>query len=238
MIAPLVELRPASQELLVYALGIGALELVPEGRKLKSGRVSPYFFNSGLFNTGQSLGRLADAYAEVVWVQDQLDELHPEVIFGPAYKGIQLAAMTACMLAEMETKYEGIGSAYNRKEAKDHGESGLLVGYPLAGKRVLIVDDVITDGASKREALGHISASGGTAIGCVIAFDRQERGADENDSRSAAQVFQAEFGIPVYAVTTLDDLILLLEEGPAIPKAAETLPKILAYRDQYGRAPL
>lgn len=216
-----------------YALDLGALTLYPdEGRKLKSGRLSPYFFNSGLFSTAASIDQLAGAYVNTIEAHYDEDTL-PDVIFGPAYKGIQIATMVAYLLSLGQINYDP-GIAFNRKEAKDHGEGGVLVGSDLAGKRVLIVDDVITDGASKREAVELIRTAGGIPIGCVIAFDRQERGSDERDPRSAALRFQEEFGIPVYAAATLDDLILLLEEGPGFPGASEVLPKILVYRDQYG----
>lgn len=227
------EAKHSAQNFVHYALGIGALMLYPdEGRKLKSGRLSPYFFNSGLFSTAASIDQLAGAYVNAIEEHYDGGTL-PDVIFGPAYKGIQIATMVAYLLSLGQADYDP-GIAFNRKEAKDHGEGGVLVGRSLAGKRVLIVDDVITDGASKREAVEIIRAAGGTPIGCVIAFDRQERGTEEGDTRSAAQRFQEDFGIPVYAAAALDDLILLLEEGPDFPGASATLPKILAYKDQYG----
>ena len=210
-----------------FALEIGALQLLPQGRSLKSGRLSPYFFNSGIFSTATTIDGLADAYVHVIEAHYDGDVL-PDVIFGPAYKGIQIATMVAYLLSLGHSDYDP-GIAFNRKEAKDHGEGGVLVGSSLAGKRVLIVDDVITDGASKREAVDIIRAQGGTPIGCVIAFDRQERGVDEADARSAAQRFEQDLGIPVYAVATLANLISVLEEGQS-----EMLPKILAYKDQYG----
>lgn len=225
--------RKAAREFVRYALSIGALTLYPdEGRKLKSGRLSPYFFNSGLFSTAVSIDRLAAAYVSVIEEHYDEDDL-PAVVFGPAYKGIQIATMVAYQLSLGQYVYDP-GIAFNRKETKDHGEGGVLVGSSLAGKRVLIVDDVITDGASKREAVELICAEGGTPIGCVIAFDRQERGIKEGDTCSAAQRFQGDFGLPVYAAATLDDLILLLEEDADFPGASEALPKILAYKDQYG----
>ncbi len=224
-----------AQSFVRYALDIGALTLFPgEGRMLKSKRVSPYFFNSGRFNTAGTIDKLASAYVDVIEEHYGTMDVLPEVIFGPAYKGIQIATMVAYQLSLGSEDGYDPGVAFNRKEAKDHGEGGILVGCSLAGKRVLIVDDVITDGASKREAVELIWAEGGIPIGCVIAFDRQERGIKEGDTCSAAQRFQEDFGLPVYAAATLDDLILVLEEGADIPGAGETLPKILAYKDQYG----
>ena len=226
----------AGRKFVAYALSIGALELVPQGRVLKSGRLSPHFFNSGLFIRSIDLEHLGMAYAETIVSADDNDELMPGVIYGPAYKGIPLAVATAMMLRYEFVGYEEIGIAYNRKEAKDHGEGGVLIGSPLQDKRVVIADDVITDGASKREAVDTIHSHGGQSVACVIAFDRQERGKDVHDPRSAAQAFSEDYGIPVLAAATLDDLIQVLEEGPAVPLGAETLPLILAYRDQYGVA--
>ncbi len=224
----------SGREFVSYALSIGALELVPAGRTLKSGRSSPYFFNAGLFYTAEAMGRLAMSYAEAIARADEDDALMPDVIFGPAYKGIVLAAMTAHMLAAEFTGYDGIAWAHDRKEEKGHGDGGILVGAPLQGKRVIIVDDVITDGASKRGAVDRIQGAGGKPVACVIAFDRQERGADPKDPRPSAERFQEEFDIPVLAAATLEDLIEVLEQGPAVPKGAETLPLILRYRDEFG----
>lgn len=230
----------AGREFVQYALYIGALELLPNGRTLKSGRLSPYFFNSGLFNTGQALSHLGEAYASAIQLADRDDALRPDVIFGPPYKGIPLAVVTACVLSGEAMKYEDVAWAFNRKEAKAHGEGGTIVGADLNRKRVIIVDDVITDGASKREAGENILTSGGEPVACVIAFDRQERGGDPEDSRSAAQVFYDTYGIPVIAAANLDDLIEVLQggvflDGSVIPLAKETLPLILAYREQYGQ---
>jgi orotate phosphoribosyltransferase len=217
-----------SEQFLSHAIGIRALEFIPEGRKLKSGRLSPYFFNSGLFTTGYDLAHLATAYTETI------EQSAPEfdVIFGLAYKGIPLATCVATMLAVTSKAYATVAWCFNRKERKDHGEGGLLVGANLKGKRVLIIDDVITDGASKREAVRVIQEHGGTPVGCVIAFDRQERGMNEGDSRSARQSLEDELRIPIFAVATLDDLIEYMND----PNFAEMYPKILAYRDQYGCA--
>ena len=213
-----------------YALKIGALELIPEGRKLASGRISPYFFNSGLFNTGESLSKLAEYYASAVRNPSCTD-----VIFGSADKGIPIAATVTT--AMWDNYKVNMGFAFNRKEEKDHGEKGILVGHPLAGKTVCIVDDVITTGTSSAKAVKIIRANGGIPISCVIAFDRQERGTD--GYLSAVQEFQRNYKIPVHSVATLADLIAALEKDvqsktSAIPNGKDIFKKILLYRDKYG----
>lgn len=226
--------RKAAREFVAYALSIGAIKFEPEYPskwfQTKIGRHSPYFFNSGLFCLAQDMHQMAQAYQAVVEAHLSEDEL-PDVIYGPAYKGIQIADGLALALFLDRDGYSP-GVAFNRKEAKDHGEGGLLVGAKMKGKRVLLVDDVITSGQSKREALESIRSAGGVPIGCVIAFDRQEIG--EDGTLSAAQEFTQMTGLPIYAAATLDDLIRELEEGPAVPGGAEALPHILAYKDQYG----
>lgn len=188
---------------------------------LKSGRVSPYFFNAGLFNSGAALATLGRAYAQTL-----VDSgLHFDMLFGPAYKGIVLAAITATALAErhgLDFPY-----AYNRKEAKDHGERGMLVGAPLQG-RVLIVDDVISAGTAIRESLTLIRANGAEAAGILIALDRQERG---QGARSAAQEISGEFAVPVIAIAGLDDLLRYAGERPDLARWNTAL---VEYRDRYG----
>ena len=219
-----------AEQFVKYALEIGALELVPEGRKLKSGRISPYFFNSGLFNTGSSIDHLAHAYASAL---DAPFGKEVEVIFGPAYKGIPLSvavAMKWATLSGFDVEY-----AFNRKEAKDHGEGGTIVGASLQGKMVLIADDVMTTGTSSGEAVETIKVNGGIPIGGVIAFDRQELG--KSGCYSAVQEFQKNYEIPVCAAATLTDLISVLEKTPAESgddNVGEMLDKILAYKKEYG----
>ncbi len=215
----------AAKDFVQYALSIGAIELVPEGRGLKSGRISPYFFNSGLFNTGDSIGKLANAYVSAI------NSIKVDVVFGPAYKGIPL--VTAVSMSMWQKYGVNVGYAFNRKEIKNHGDGGIMVGYPLADKKVLIVDDVMTTGTSSSEAVEIIRANGGNPIGCVIAFDRQERGKD--GMFSAVQEFENNYDISVYPAATLMDLIEALRDDKGlVPKGEETLVKILEYREQYG----
>jgi len=188
--------------------------------KTKAGRLSPYFFNAGLFNDGASLGRLGTFYAQALLAEGA--SFH--MLFGPAYKGIALVAATAIALAEAG---RNVPFAFNRKEAKDHGEGGVVVGAPLDGK-VLIVDDVISAGSSVRESVEIIRAAGATPSGVVIALDRQERG---QESLSAAQEVQARYGIPVHAICRLEDVIGTLSEQPDM---APNLMAVLEYRQRYG----
>lgn len=188
---------------------------------LKSGRVSPYFFNTGGFDDGQSLRLLCDCYAQAI-----LDSgVAFDMLFGPAYKGIPLAAGISIMLNA--DHHRNTPFAYNRKEAKDHGEGGTLVGAELKGN-VLITDDVISAGTSVRESIEWIQRAGATACGVAIALDRQERGTGE---KSAAQEVTDEFGIPVIAITGLDDLIEFLESQSVADIDIESIRR---YRSQYG----
>ena len=188
---------------------------------LKSGRTSPYFFNAGLFDSGAALASLGECYAEALLASG----LGFDMLFGPAYKGIPLATTLAVALA---ARGRDVPVAFNRKEAKDHGEGGLLIGAPVRG-RVLVVDDVITAGTAIRESIGLIRAAGGEPCGVLIALDRQERGRE--DERSAAQEVSAAFGIPVLAVAGLDDLLAHADERPEL---AAHKPALLAYRERYG----
>ena len=188
--------------------------------KTKAGRLSPYFFNAGLFNDGNSLGKLAEFYAKAA----EAGGVQFDMLFGPAYKGIPLVAAIAIALAQ---RGQNFPFAFNRKEAKDHGEGGNIVGAPLAG-RVLIIDDVITAGTAIRESLLLIAAHGAEPAGVVIALDRQERGLGE---RSAIQEVEQNYGIPVISIVTLADLIDYVAGRPDFA-AHETA--IRAYRERYG----
>ncbi len=189
--------------------------------KLKSGRVSPYFFNAGLFNTGEAIAAVGCAYADAVAQSD----LAFDMLFGPAYKGIPLVTATAAALSERHAR--SLPFAFNRKEAKDHGEGGQIVGSPLAG-RVLIVDDVITAGTAIRESLELIRAAGASPAGVLLALDRQERGAD--DALSAVQEIGVRYGIPVVAILRLSDLIMHIRAAGG----GMELFGLEAYRNRYG----
>lgn len=218
------------EKFLVYALYIGACELVPEGRKLKSGRISPIFFNSGLFSSGKKLAHLIDAYV----VAAMHEKFECDVVFGPAYKGIPLA--TAFSLALSRKFDKDVGYAFNRKEAKDHGEGGTIIGASLEGKKVVIIDDVMTTGTSSGEAVEIIRANVGNPVSVVIAFDRQERG---TSNLSAVQEFEKTYKIPVRAAAKLENLISLLKEwteNEGDQGYGKALKEILAYREKYGVA--
>lgn len=191
---------------------------------LKSGRLSPYFFNAGRFDSGATLAELARCYADAI----DAHGVDFDLLFGPAYKGIPLATALAC---EYASRGRDLPLAFNRKEAKAHGEGGTLIGAPLQGRRVLIVDDVITAGTAIREALSIIDAAGGTVAGIVIALDRQEAVDPAISRRSAAQTVAAEHGLPVIAVATLGDLLAFAGDQVELTAQREQL---LAYRDAYG----
>jgi orotate phosphoribosyltransferase len=188
---------------------------------LKSGRLSPYFFNTGLFNTGASLAELGRYYAQTI-VDSSIQF---DVLYGPAYKGIPLAAVTAAALADNHDI--DVAYAFNRKEAKDHGEGGIIVGHPLEG-RVLIIDDVISAGTSVRESVDIIHSENAEPAGVVIALDRQERGQGE---KSAVQEVESDIGIPVCAIARLEDLITFVGDSPDYN---DWLKPILAYSEEYG----
>jgi orotate phosphoribosyltransferase len=190
--------------------------------KLKSGRVSPYFFNAGLFNSGRALAELGRHYAQMI----QAAGLQFDVLFGPAYKGIPLVASAAVALADGHGR--NVPWAFNRKEAKDHGEGGNIVGAPLRG-RVLIVDDVITAGTAIRESIDIIRAAGATPVGVVLALDRQERG---QTPLSAVQEVEQQLGLPVASILKLSDLISHLQTGGD----AGQLAAVQRYKNEYGVA--
>mmetsp|Transcript_6877 Transcript_6877/g.8739 ORF Transcript_6877/g.8739 Transcript_6877/m.8739 type:complete len:221 (+) Transcript_6877:2888-3550(+) len=192
---------------------------------LKSGRQSPYFFNLGFFNTGKLLSALATSYATAI-IKSGLEF---DIIFGPAYKGIPLTAITVAKLAELEpTKYGKVGYSFNRKEKKDHGEGGSIVGCQLAGKKVLIIDDVMTAGTAINEAFSIIKEEKGEVIGTIIALDRQETTADSD--LSATQAVLKRYDIPVISIVSLSDIINHLK-GKISP---EELSSIEGYRKQYA----
>jgi orotate phosphoribosyltransferase len=198
--------------------------------KLKSGRISPYFFNAGLFNTGRALAELGRHYARTI----QASNVHFDLLFGPAYKGIPLVAATAVALAEHHGR--SLPWAFNRKEAKDHGEGGNVIGAPLAG-RVVIVDDVISAGTSVGESVAIIRAHGATPAAVLIALDRMERGGDAANPTglSAVQQVRETWGLPVYAIATLDDLLAYLDD-PQQRDQSHTAhrARIADYRRRFG----
>ena len=217
-------MQPHQRRFVDLALARSALRF---GRfTLKSGRESPYFFNAGLFNDGESLATLGQCYAEAL----SCSALPFDMLFGPAYKGIPLVASTAIALAVQQGR--NAPWAFNRKEAKDHGEGGQTVGTPLSGK-VVIVDDVITAGTAIRESVELIRRAGAEPVGVLLAVDRQERGQGE---RSAVQEVEAEFGLRCVSLLTLTDLIDILADPnasrPALP--AEQLAALREYRARYG----
>jgi orotate phosphoribosyltransferase len=188
---------------------------------LKSGRQSPYFFNAGLFNTGNALAQLGRFYAQAICYA----EIEFDMLFGPAYKGIPLVATTAIALSDYHQ--QDIPYCFNRKEVKDHGEGGMVVGAPLQG-RVLLIDDVITAGTAIREVVELIQAANAELVGVIIAFDRQERGLTK---LSAIEEVEEKYGIRVFSVANLSNLISFLERQP---QKREILNTIQAYRQQYG----
>ena len=207
------------REFLTFALEVDVLRFGEF--TLKSGRVSPYFFNAGLFNTGASLARLGRYYAQAIVDSD----IEFDLLYGPAYKGIPLAAVTCVALADHHGR--DVPYAFNRKEAKDHGEGGNIVGSPLQG-RILIIDDVISAGTSVRESVEIIRENGATPAGVIIALDRQEKG---QQSRSAIDEVKADYNMPVASIVCLEQLIAYLAEKA---DSADALARIQAYREKYG----
>ncbi len=214
-----------AQDFVAFAVQAGVLRFGEF--KTKAGRLSPYFFNAGLFDDGAKLGRLAEFYARRL-IESGLPF---DMLFGPAYKGITLAAAVAIELARLG---RNVPYAYNRQEAKDHGEGGTLVGAPVRG-RVLIIDDVISAGTSVRESIEMIRAAGATPCGVAIALDRQEKagGAGHESDRSAVQHVRDELGMEVVAIATLADLLAVLG-GQSDPVLSTHLPAVQAYRSRYG----
>ncbi|QXH51448.1 orotate phosphoribosyltransferase [Pseudomonas fakonensis] len=212
-------MQPYQRDFIRFAIDRGVLRFGEF--TLKSGRTSPYFFNAGLFNTGSALAELGRCYAAAI-----VDSKIPfDVLFGPAYKGIPLAATTAVALADQHQL--DVPWCFNRKEAKDHGEGGSLVGAPLAGD-VLIIDDVITAGTAIREVMQIINAQQAKAAGVLIALNREERG---NGELSAIQEVERDFNIPVVSIVSLTQVLEFLADDPQLK---QHLPAVEAYRAQYG----
>ncbi len=206
------------KEFIQYALDCGVLKFGEF--QLKSGRTSPYFFNTGLFNTGAQLAKLGQFYAQTL-IQS---ELEVDMLYGPAYKGIPLASAASIAYSQLKTD---IPFAFNRKEAKDHGEGGVIVGSALAGK-VLILDDVITAGTSVRESVEIINGLNATPAGVLIALDRQEKGENE---KSAVQEVSERFNMPAISIISLQQIIEFLEQEG---QSSEQLAIITDYRSTYG----
>jgi orotate phosphoribosyltransferase len=211
--------QPYQRDFIALCLELGVLKF--GSFKLKSGRQSPYFFNAGLFSSGAAIAAVGRAYAAAL----SGSEVSFDMLFGPAYKGIPLVTVTAAALAE--TQNRSLAFAFNRKEAKDHGEGGQIVGGPLRG-RVLIVDDVITAGTAIRESIDIIKSAGAIPAGVLLALDRQERGGDSG--QSAVEEVREEFRIPVIAVIGLTELMQYME---GLGRQAE-LARMQAYRERYG----
>jgi len=214
-----------ARDFVAFALGAGVLRFGEF--KTKAGRLSPYFFNSALFDDGAKTGRLGEFYARRLLACGVAFDM----LFGPAYKGITLASAAAVELARLG---RNVPFAYNRKEAKTHGEGGSLVGAPLNG-RVVIIDDVITDGASKRESVEMIRSAGAEPVAVLIALDRMERGGagDTLSPRSAVEDFESAYGIPVISIATLSDLLQYLESD-ADPQLHAHFARVSSYRERYG----
>jgi orotate phosphoribosyltransferase len=212
-------MKPYQQKFIEFALQTGVLRF--GSFTLKSGRISPYFFNSGLFNTGGSLAKLGQFYAQAI-TESELDF---DLLFGPAYKGIPLASTTVVALAEHHQR--DVPYVFNRKEAKDHGEGGQLVGAELNGK-VLIIDDVISAGTSVRESVEIIKAQGASPAGVIIALDRQEKG---QTAHSAIQQVEIDHQIPVISIICLADLLSYLKGNSEL---SQHLSAVEAYRQRYG----
>ena len=219
--APEADRQAFRREFVEFSIRAGVLRFGEF--KTKAGRLSPYFFNAGLFDDGAKQGELGRYYARAALASG----IAFDMLFGPAYKGITLAAATAIGLAGLG---HNVPFCFNRKEAKDHGEGGNVVGAPLKG-RVLIVDDVITDGGAKREAIEFIRALGATPAGVLIALDRQERG---QGAHSAIQELTRDYGVPVAAIATLEDILATLKRGHDAQGAS--VERIEQYRRQYGIA--
>ena len=223
--AQAIEKDRLAQDVVRFAVESGVLRFGEF--KTKAGRLSPYFFNAGLFDDGAQMGRLAEFYAQALMESG----IEFDMVFGPAYKGIPLAATVAVELAR---RGRNVPFAYNRKEAKDHGEGGTLVGAPLQG-RVLIVDDVMSAGTAARESIALIQAAGATPHAVVIALDRQEKATENGQdvNHSAVQYVRQQLGLQVCAIATLADLLQYLQQDDGSGVSAHH-ERVLAYRQRYG----
>ncbi|PHH59226.1 hypothetical protein CDD81_3544 [Ophiocordyceps australis] len=227
------QLAAFKQDFLEAAIAGGVLKF--GSFELKSKRISPYFFNAGEFHTARLAGAIATAFAQAIIKAQQDSRLDFDIVFGPAYKGIPLCSAIVIKLGELAPgNLDKLSYAFDRKEAKTHGEGGNIVGAPLKGKRVLIVDDVITAGTAKRDAIEKIQKEGGIVAGIVVALDRMEKlpAKDGDDSRpgpSAIGQLRREYGIPIFAILTLDDIVLGM---PSFASSDET-KRIQEYRQKY-----
>ncbi|KAI0406136.1 orotate phosphoribosyltransferase [Xylaria palmicola] len=215
------------QDFLTAAIEGGALRFGTY--ELKSKRISPYFFNAGDFYTLELHAPITDAYAHTIAAEAPAFD----VIFGPAYKGIPLAASVLYALGRVDAaRYRTAAYSYDRKEAKDHGEGGTIVGAPLRGKRVLIIDDVVSAGTAKRQAIDMIRAQGGTVVGIIVALDRQETLPDGDGKTSAIGQLRKEYEIPILAIIKLEDIIAAGMKG--VISDPDVIQRIQEYRAKYG----
>ncbi|CCE28759.1 orotate phosphoribosyltransferase [Claviceps purpurea] len=226
-------LAPYKQDFLQAAINGGVLKF--GSFELKSKRISPYFFNAGEFHSARLAGAIASAFAKTIIDAQQNQNLDFDVVFGPAYKGIPLCSAITIKIGELAPQnLDTLSYSFDRKEAKDHGEGGNIVGSPLAGKKVLIVDDVITAGTAKKEAIDKIQKQGGIVAGIVVALDRMEKlpAADGDDSRpgpSAIGELRKQYGIPIFSILTLDDII----EGMKSFASEDDIKRTEEYRQKY-----
>ncbi|KAG5942750.1 orotate phosphoribosyltransferase [Claviceps monticola] len=226
-------LAPYKQDFLQAAINGGVLKF--GNFELKSKRISPYFFNAGEFHSARLAGAIASAFAKTIIDAQQNQNLDFDVVFGPAYKGIPLCSAITIKIGELAPQnLDTLSYSFDRKEAKDHGEGGNIVGSPLAGKKVLIVDDVITAGTAKKEAIDKIQKQGGIVAGIVVALDRMEKlpAANGDDSRpgpSAIGELRKQYGIPIFSILTLDDII----EGMKSFASEDDIKRTEEYRQKY-----
>jgi len=217
------KMKEYQRQFLQVSLDNAILNFREEGYALNSGRLSPYFFNAGLFNSGHLLTQLCAAYAKAAL--DPSNDFDFDLLFGPAYKGIPLAVATC---SELDHLGHNVEFAFNRKEVKDHGEGGRIVGASLRDKKIVIIDDVITSGKAIREAIDIIKREGGILTGILVALDRQEH--SQGSSKSAIQAVQDEYGVRVQAIITLDDIIEFTKDTLGV----DMVQRLQTYRAEYG----